>query len=868
MSDRRRPTLRRREGSFERSRPWGIAAFLLGATGLAAAYFGFRLIRQSSAGAASPTFWLISALGLAALLLVLVAGFYSARKRMLQERVGGTMMAWFKSHLYLGFAALVVAVAHWLLFPLTTDLTSGKLSLALLGLLVLSGAGWRLVYARVPPKVPRQTGNLSIRDTRERAADLRVEIEKAKVGRSREFQTAVDDLLAQRRGPDELAGAADALDDEEQRSWARVLGLAHDLELESRREKQQRRLSLILQAWRALHLPLALALLVAIGFHLYDVFNVGTSFEGSTDAEFASADDCASCHADIVDEWKLSAHRNAQTSTITRAQTLFALEKNPEFRKDCVNCHAPIATKFSNDTTFPLGEDPGVDPTSAGTEGISCVVCHTMEEHPEELSGFSDDLPIGRRTRLNLGKMYGPPLEDPAAQPNSAHDVGRGFMTDEIASSQMCGACHNVAADIDGDGLGAAGSESVPRDSDGDGVLDENEIDADSDLVLQTTFDEWENYIFAEAGVGASCVDCHMPPAQGEVSAGSPLIGSPERERNRHVFVGVDYELDARYYEQPGMPENALEDVLEERERLLARAVSIEVETQREDSSTLSATVSVENRTGHNFPTGFAFVREFWLEVSARTTSGKRVCLVARDGIPSPCSSGRIESPQDDLQTCDVQPIADEGLDVEMLSVFPTSGCDPWLVNFQKILTDADKDGDGVLREVPFQSKAGGVVKDRLRAVTDPGDGGRQVLDEIPPGNSDRFVYLFDIGDAGVEQVSVEATLRHRHLAPYFVRALDPYFSRDDPTAAQLLENMTVVDVASNKPLGDDRTTPEADELVAAPGLSEGEAPRAGTESTGTSSWGIVPVATALGGIPLVLWASCRRRRTTRPGAA
>lgn len=85
-----------------------------------------------------------------------------------------------------------------------------------------------------------------------------------------------------------------------------------------------------------------------------------------------------------------------------------ALEINPDFRKDCVNCHAPIGTKLSDETTFPVGEDPGLNPDSAGTEGITCVVCHTMEEYPDELAGFTDDLPIGRRSALGLGEMFGP----------------------------------------------------------------------------------------------------------------------------------------------------------------------------------------------------------------------------------------------------------------------------------------------------------------------------------------------------------------------------------------------------------------------------------------------------------------------------
>lgn len=777
------------------------------------------------------------------LVLFLVAGFYTARKRLLQERVGGTMMAWLKSHIYLGGAALVVAVAHWLLGPVTTDFTSGKLAILLLAILVLSGLAWRLVYLRVPPKVPATTGNLSIRDSRERASDHRIEIDKVKVGRSSAFQRAVDELVNKTRTPAELASVVATFEESERDDWTRVEQLASNLQRESMREVRQRRYARLLQAWRVVHLPLALAALGAIGFHLYDVFNVSRAFSGEVDNQFASSEDCASCHADIVDEWKLSPHRMAQTSTITRAQTSMALETNPDFRKDCVNCHAPIGTKASDETTFPVGQDPGLNPTSAGTEGITCVVCHTMEEHPEELAGFTDDLPIGQRSALGLGEMFGPPLEDPGPRPNSVHDIGTGFMTDPISSSQLCGTCHNVVADVDGNGIAPAGSDSAPQDSDEDQVLDENEINADEDLVLQTTFNEWEDFLFAQGGVGPSCVDCHMPLESGPVGTTSPLVGTPERDRNAHTFPGVDYELDTDYYEQPGMPPGALSKVLQYREDLLSNAVDLTVAKSSPEKGVLRATVRIENRAGHSFPTGFAFARQFWLEVSATSSSGEPVCLLDVQNIESPCASGEIAEADEDLATCNVQPIAEGDVEVRMIAISSVDDCDPWLVNFQKILTDADRDNDEVFEEVPYQSKTGEVVKDRFRTVDDPKSGDAQVMDEIPQRRSTEFAYEFDIADIGNDSVSVKVVLRHRHLAPYFVRALQPFFEEDDPTAEELLANMTVVDVASNLPLGDTRTSPSVEALAA---VSRTRPVEQGSSDSGP--WAALPLLALIGG--------------------
>ena len=94
---------------------------------------------------------------------------------------------------------------------------------------------------------------------------------------------------------------------------------------------------------------------------------------------------------------------------------------------------------------------------------------------------------------------------------------------------------------------------------------------------------------------------------------------------------------------------------------------------------------------GHNLPTGFAFARQMWLEVHAETSSGTPVCLedVEINGqiIKSDCASGKLESPQAELLTCDPLALAELGLKAskndELVklnprAVAPLSRCDPW----------------------------------------------------------------------------------------------------------------------------------------------------------------------------------------------
>ncbi len=125
------------------------------------------------------------------------------------------------------------------------------------------------------------------------------------------------------------------------------------------------------------------------------------------------------------------------------------------------------------------------------------------------------------------------------------------------------------------------------------------------------------------------------------------FVPKPDRTYRSHMFVGVDYDLDTEHYEQSGFPDNALQTVLDARQALLESAVTLEVVDKgvNANNQDVQSVVVQNNLLGHNFPTGFAFARQFWLEVTAKTADGQEVCLVKpSSGIDTPCSSGVVES--------------------------------------------------------------------------------------------------------------------------------------------------------------------------------------------------------------------------------
>lgn len=827
MKQMNRPTTR-----FERGRLWLVLAILILIASILVTSSKFEAIKLTFAqgavlaaedgGESNPenTFNLVTGLGVITLILILIPLFYTFRKRALQEKMPGTMMAWLQSHVYLGLLSLGVVFVHIWVPSFSDEWTSGKSALVVFALLVISGVAWRIVYVLVPPKVAEQVGNLSLSDTQDKTRNTRVEIDKLLAGKSTEFQQAAKKYLS---GSSKEKFAGDEI------AWVRFVRLADRLSRYTSREVSQKRYARFLQGWKALHIPLSIILVVIVGIHIWETLRVPNALVANEVQGLPPASACADCHSEIVAEWKIAMHSQAQNAPIITAQTNLALEKFPAFGRACNNCHAPIGTALTGTPTLPIDVENQLRLYPNGAvidDGVTCVVCHTISEAPEERRGMFDDFPFVSGNANTFATMFGTNNE---SLPSTRHTTSPGFMTDSIASSQLCGSCHNVKVDIDDGGNGDVtafpGSEGNGIDSDGDNQLDENELEFEEDgktlqdLVLQTTFDEWQDYVATQKAnnLGAlGCVDCHMPLLDSapivDSAPGSFFADAPERPRHSHHFIGVDYSLTPGYYDQEGLPEDARETVLEDRAELLRSSMNLSISVSEPVDNKLSATVTVQSiLDGHNLPTGFAFARQMWLEVYAETSSGRKVCLADFEvngvTIVADCASGQINSPQAELVTCDPLALAEIGLKpskndelvkLNPLAVAPLSGCDPYLTNFQKILSDGDINGDGIFEEVAYQSLLADIVKTRVRTFDQqPMDAlNTTILINGEPRDSASYEYIFNLAGFEGQTVTVTAIMHFRHLPPYFIKALNDGYP-DGITANDLLANMTVVDIVT-----------------------------------------------------------------------
>jgi hypothetical protein len=858
-----------------KSRAWNIIT-AVGVVALLLLGFGGLFYLQSKVKPSGTT-TLIFLVVLGVITFLFFAGpglLYPGRKRVgwIKKITPGGTMAWVRAHMYLPFLALLAAFVHGTAAPFRASLSTGKVLLALSVLVLISG------YFR-----HHMIG------LQKEALNVNVEITKLTSGQSRHFRELVGDFLDNRRPMAEIEAEMASMDRAQQVLWVEVKRLAERVHTNFPREGGQSTKVIHYKMWKALHPPLTIALFIVLAFHIWDVFGGTHRVTHTASENFATAQSCAGCHSDIYQDWTTSAMTHAQTGLVMKAQLPVTLQENKLLAqkkgaaqtallntnaKVCINCHAPAGASLVKDPTAVL---PFNDPNSAsvgGTgkaisngnsatlaDGIGCIVCHSQATPPAELAG-AGQMDIGAPYKpSDYGTLNGPLLKDPNPLPVRVHTLEQGatipnviagqgnttLWSDTIQESQTCGACHDVKIDMNGNGTSAVPNAksgfidaSSTADADKNFILDQNELQTNpdgtlQDLVLQTTYDEWQDYVigyknrFGAAQTNPThgpaplgCVQCHMPTRttgdQALVDYAPGLLPLPKRTYQAHTFVGVDYDLDTSTYKNVNGKANELPQVLADRQALLQSAVSMQVNNKGAvKPGIFEADVKVSNNfLGHAFPTGFAFARQFWLEVSAvDTTGGKNTPVCLADAGPTlkkgpGCGSGENIKPDQPLPQCDLSSVAaaltapggnvltlkgangalDQTVDVNTFFVkdkgvvFSKGGssaigdCDPWLANFQKILTDGGATAPGVFNEVAYQSLLPDIVKLRTRIATD------QVMAPLEsvrlrPGVDDPtstvLPYAFNVTGvpaADLPNIKVTAKMHLRHLPPEFLDSL------------------------------------------------------------------------------------------------
>jgi hypothetical protein len=170
-----------------------------------------------------------------------------------------------------------------------------------------------------------------------------------------------------------------------------------------------------------------------------------------------------------------------------------------------------------------------------------------------------------------------------------------------IKQSELCASCHTLITEAYGPNGEVIGS-----------------------LPEQMNYQEWQHSDFPREQRG--CQSCHMPKAEGPIRASS-VLGDARDSLARHLFVGGNafmVRLLNRYRAELGV--EALPSELDATAAATIRQLQQEtarltVSDPQVVNGAIAFEVTVQNLSGHKFPTGYP-ARRTWLHVTVRDSSG------------------------------------------------------------------------------------------------------------------------------------------------------------------------------------------------------------------------------------------------------
>jgi len=426
--------------------------------------------------------------------------------------------------------------------------------------------------------------------------------------------------------------------------------------------------------------------------------------------ELAFSDDvraCESCHPRQTAEWRRSAMAHAADSPLflslemlieeqigrsddcpDGAGVLRSVGAEPACRDPasglsltgsggegwCVSCHAPGENLTGGRPSWGRRASDNLPLSGllsrAGRDGVGCTVCHQVT-HPQAArnrayegnaswrsTATGGNFPFristaDREDRIgNSGYALEPEVllastrgEDPLVV-GGAHRALADDDREYLASSEMCGTCHDVRL-FGTDVLGAARGEHFKR--------------------LRNGYSEWRAFKSGREARGESapsCQGCHLStfpgvcvadPSVAEGPGGCPpgtrleprepgvqplgLVATSSTEPrplHPHYFSGVDVPL-APAFDVALAGETTLDlagiplGIRARRDILLARSVTLELGAIRRGTGTLAVPVTVENvGAGHRVPAGFSQERELWVHLRVTDARGAVVYEVGR----------------------------------------------------------------------------------------------------------------------------------------------------------------------------------------------------------------------------------------------
>lgn len=472
-------------------------------------------------------------------------------------------------------------------------------------------------------------------------------------------------------------------------------------------------------------------------------------------------------------------------------------------------------------------------------DGISCTICHQMQpreqpadDHRHYLEFFLETSITGNLHVGNPNELHGP-FEDKEISPYSMeHALGfKPKHNPYIKSSRMCGTCHVVNLPIVDKPLHAGEEADELVAAEQNPLFKKYHHHVEQATYLEWLNSEFENEFDTENPKAQTCQDCHMskdyhnddlalhlekivtriaaiqddtfPDAENLAEQKELLVRLRKEGYARHNFRGLnvfllemfnqfDDILGVRKYDfMTGSKEDIPHAVADFMRQAKNDVATLEVQSEINDANELVATVTVQNKVGHRFPSGVGFRRAFLeflvIEQPAEESAEQRIVwssgqtnqlgvLVDAEGEPlateffadDPASSKEGANEQVSQQHHEV---IDSPSQVQIYETLLHSDKHRFSTSFihgSEVMKDnrllprgwkAEGPGEGLRGEFLKATHPGPVAKHDTRY----GDG----------SGSDEVTYRVTL-PAGVDakRLKVKATLYYQAIPPYFLQSL------------------------------------------------------------------------------------------------
>jgi len=368
---------------------------------------------------------------------------------------------------------------------------------------------------------------------------------------------------------------------------------------------------------------------------------------------FQTSDRCFACHNTLSTSsgedisigfaWRPTMMANSARDPYwqagVRRESIDHAESKGVIEDECSKCHMPMAryqSKFEKKEgeVFSHLEDLDSDDRmdELARDGVSCSLCHQIQKdklgtRESLVGGFVVD------TTRSLGQReeYGPFQIDDGENRIMRTSTGGYKPTegDHIRQSELCATCHTLITTA----LGPGGQKI-------------------GELPEQMPYQEWFASDFKDK---QSCQNCHMPVVEEPVRVTSAL-GKFRDGMSRHVFVGGNFFMQRvlnKYRADLGviaLPEEFEQAAARTVNHLQSKTAQVSIDQIIVAGARLQADISVQNLSGHKFPTAYPS-RRAWLHVTVKDRDNK---VIFESGALN--ANGSIEGNDNDADPTRFEP--------------------------------------------------------------------------------------------------------------------------------------------------------------------------------------------------------------------